>query len=125
MAQKKRLSPNQKAELKGDLAGLKSVSTYKPVKDEFKTNDIEVVDTRLDSLDEQISQAEAHLADLRNQAADTGAEYVKKVKGARQQIIAQFGDDLPEYEAVGGTRTSNRKSPVRRTNGGKSITLSG
>lgn len=120
MPQKKRLSPNQKAELKGDFAGLKSITSYKPSKDEFKTSDIEAIDTRLDNLDEQISQAEAQLADLRNQAADTGAEYVKKMKGARQQIVAQFGDDSPEYEAVGGIRTSNRKSPVRRATSGKS-----
>lgn len=118
MAQKKRLSPNQKAELKADLAGLKTITGYRPVKDEFKTEAVIAVDEQLDSVDEQISQAEAHIADLRNQSADLGALYVKKSKGVRQQIIGQYGDDSPEYEAVGGKRTSNRATPRRRgTNG--------
>lgn len=117
MAKKKRLSPNQKAELKNDLAGLKAITTYNPTKDEFKTAVIETVDNELETLDDEIAQAEAHLADLRNQAADKGKEYIKKMKGARQQIIAQFGDDSPEYEAVGGTRTSNRKLPRPRGRG--------
>jgi hypothetical protein len=125
MAQKKRLSPNQKAELKTDLAGLKTITSYKPVKDEFKTSEVEMVDAQLDSLDEQISQAEAHLSDLRNQAADVGITYVKKMKGARQQVVAQYGDDSPEYEAVGGTRTSNRRRPVRRSQNGSNSTPNG
>ena len=114
MAQRKRLSPNQKAELKGDLAGLKTVLSYSPVKVEFKTEEVVNVDEQLDSVDEQISQAEAHLADLRNQSADLGALFTKKIKGVRQQIIGQYGDDSPEYEAVGGKRTSNRAAPRRR-----------
>jgi hypothetical protein len=118
MAKKKRLSPNQKAELKNDLAGLKTITDYKPTKDEFKTIEVETVDTHVDSVDEQIAQTEAHLADLRNQSADLGTLYVKKIKGVRQQVIAQYGDDSPEYETVGGKRTSNRRSPVRRINGG-------
>ena len=114
MPRKKRLSPNQKAELKNDWAGLKTITTYAPAQVEFKTNEVEAVDTQLDNMDDQISQAEAHLADLRNQAADIGVTYVKKLKGVRQQVVAQYGDDSPEYEAVGGTRTSNRRTGLHR-----------
>lgn len=125
MAQKKRLSPNQKAELKGDLAGLKTITTYNPSNIELKTEAVVAVDEQLDSVDEQIAQAEAHLADLRNQSADLGASYVKKMKGVRQQTIAQYGDDSPEYEAVGGKRTSNRATPRRRNVSGGNNTPNG
>jgi hypothetical protein len=116
MAQKKRLSPNQKAELKADLAGLKTIADYRPAKDEFKTADVVVVDEQLDTVEEQISQTKAHLSDLLNQSADLGALYLKKSKGVRQQVIGQYGDDSPEYEAVGGKRTSNRRSGLKRGN---------
>lgn len=124
MAQRKRLSPNQKAELKADLAGLKTIISYNPAKNELKTSEIEAIDTQLDSIDEQIVQTEAHLADLRNQSADIGSLYTKKIKGVHQQIIAQFGDDSPEYEAVGGKRTSNRAAPRRRSRNRGSISPS-
>ena len=125
MAQKKRLTPNQKAELKGDLAGLKTVSGYKSAKAEFNLAEVVTVDEQLDGVDEQISQAEAQLADLRNQAADLGASYTQKVKGMRQQIVAQFGDDSPEYETVGVKRTSNRKTPARRGKNGSNVKPNG
>ena len=50
MARKKRLSPNQLAELKSNFAGLKSVQGYSPIKDEFKVTAIEPVETALDNL---------------------------------------------------------------------------
>lgn len=114
MPQKKRLSPNQKAELKGDLAGLKGISGYSPTRDEFKTAVIEAVETELDGLDEQIDALEAQLTELKNRSADKGELFKAKIKGARQQVVAQFGDDSPEYEATGGTRLSNRSSGLKR-----------
>lgn len=122
MAQKKRLSPNKKAELKGDLAGLKGISTYSPARDEFKTAAIEAVETELDNLDDQIDALEAQITELKNRSADKGELFAAKIKGARQQIIAQFGDDSPEYEAVGGTRLSNRSSGLKRGTGGVTAT---
>lgn len=35
-------------------------------------------------------------------------------KLARQAVVGVFGDDSPEYAAVGGTRRSERKRPVRK-----------
>ena len=114
MAQKKRLSPNKKAELKGDLAGLKGMTDYSPTRDEFKTAEIVTVETELDNLDDRIASLEAELTDLRNRSADKDELLTAKIKGARQQVVAQFGDDSPEYEAVGGTRVSNRRSGLKR-----------
>jgi len=114
MAQKKRLSPNKKAELKGDLAGLKGITDYNPTRQEFKTAEIVMVETELDNLDDRIASLEAELTDLRNRSADKGELFAAKMKGARQQVVAQFGDDSPEYEAVGGTRISNRRSGLTR-----------
>lgn len=118
MPRKKRLSPNQIAELDDDFAGLKSIPDYNPVKEEFKVSEIEPVKAALAAKNDEISQKEAEISELRGEAADIGGLYVKKMKGARQQIVAQYGDDSPEYEAVGGTRTSNRRRSARRGTGG-------
>jgi hypothetical protein len=118
MAKKKRLSPNQLAELKKDYAGLKTIDDYNPQKVEYKTEKVEEVDTKLDNLIDLRAQKKAELDNLDDEIADTGKDYTQVMKGARQQVVAQYGDDSPEYEAVGGTRISNRKSGLHRGNGG-------
>jgi hypothetical protein len=125
MAKKKRLSPNQKAELKRNLAGLKTIANYAPTNPEFKTEAVEAVDEQLDVKDDEIDQTEAHMDELRGESADIGDVYSKKMKGVRQQVIAQFGDDSPEYEAVGGIRASNRKSGLHRGKGDNNDTPNG
>ena len=118
MAKKKRLSPNQKAELKRHLAGLKTITNYAPVNTEFTLARAETIDEQLDAKDGEIDIHDARGDELRGESADIGQDYSKFMKGVRQQIVAQFGDDSPEYEAVGGVRVSNRRSGLHRGNGG-------
>ena len=117
MAKKRRLSPNALAKLKDDFAGLRGITDYRPTKSEYDVATIQTVDTTYDDLLDEEARAEAHLADVRNQIADNGTEYTLKMKGSRQQVIAQYGDDSPEFEAVGGKRTSNRRTGGRRGSG--------
>jgi hypothetical protein len=62
----------------------------------------------------EISRLETLLTDKRNQRDDLFFDTWDKVKRARAGIKATFGDDSSEYELVGGTRISDRKSPVRK-----------
>ena len=117
MAKKTRLSPNQLAEVRTSFEGLKSISDYDPIKPEFKVAAIEAVETALDGLTAQESQLLAQLGDVRDQIADRGTEFAQKMKGAAQQIIAQYGDDSAEIQKLGRVRTSERatrkpKKPV-------------
>ena len=108
MARKTRLSPNKLAEVKNGFAGLKSISEYKPVKAEFEVSAIQAVETAVDDLTLQEAQLSAQLNDVRDQLADQGKEFTQKMKGARQQVIAQFGDDSAEIQKLGRIRTSER-----------------
>ena len=108
MARKSRLSPNQLAELKASFAGLKTISGYAPVKAEFKVSEITLVETAIDTLTEQELRLLTQIADLRAQIADKGAQFQAKMKGAAQQVIAQYGDDSPEIQALGRKRLSDR-----------------
>jgi ribosomal protein S16 len=125
MAKKKRLSPNQLAKLKRDFAGLKTITTYNPVKEEFKTEKVEIVDSRINNLLSLEAQKLAEIADIRSQLAETGTDYSQVMKGVRQQVVAQFSDDSPEYEAVGGIRVSDRKSGLHRGDGSDDVTPKG
>lgn len=125
MARKKRLSPNQLADLKDDFAGLKTIQDYAPAKNEFKVATVQAVDNELDALLEGEAQAKVTLDNFRDRIADKGTEYTVKMKGVRQQVVAQYGDDSPEYEAVGGTRISNRRTGLRRGKGGNGDTPTG
>ena len=118
MAQKKRLSPNQLAEIKSNFAGLKQISDYTSLKDEFKVEAIQTVETALDQLLVQEAQIETQLANLRDQIAEKGNELVQRMNGAAQQVIAQYGDDSPEIQALGRKRKSERATRRPKSGGG-------
>ena len=108
MPKSKRLTPNKMAEVKASFEGLKSISDYAPIKNEFKTAEIKTVADSLDALLEQEAQILAQLGDVRDQIADQGTMFLQKMKGAAQQIIAQYGDDSAEIQKLGRIRSSER-----------------
>ncbi len=108
MAGKKKLSPNKLAEVKNSFAGLKAIGDYKPVKAEFEVKLTQAVETAVDDLTLQEVQLAAQLSDVRDRLADKGAEFTQKMKGAAQQVIAQYGDDSAEIQMLGRVRSSER-----------------
>jgi hypothetical protein len=71
--------------------------------------------TQSEPLEAQITNLETQLTNLRNQRDDLYLSMWDKVKRVRAGVKANYGDDFSQYEMVGGTRLSERKSPVRRT----------
>jgi hypothetical protein len=65
-------------------------------------------------IDSEIAQLEKQLINKRNQRADIYSTTWDKVKRMRAGVKATYGDDSTEYELVGGTRLSERKSPTRK-----------
>ncbi|MDQ2746069.1 MAG: hypothetical protein M3T96_02275 [Acidobacteriota bacterium] len=113
MPKNKRLSPNKLAAVKADFEGLKSISDYKPIKSDFEVTQIQPVADSIDNLLEQEAQILAQLGDIRDQLADKGTMFFQKMKGAAQQVIAQYGDDSAEIQKLGRIRSSERST--RRT----------
>ena len=54
------------------------------------------------------------MTDLRNQRDAANQDLWDKVKRLRAGVKASYGDDSSQYEMVGGTRMSERKT-ARRT----------
>lgn len=65
------------------------------------------IQTDIDALD-------AQLTDLRNQRDSLFAALWDKLKRVRAGVKGIYGDDSSQYEMIGGTRMSERKSPTRK-----------
>jgi hypothetical protein len=64
-------------------------------------------------LDTQIASHEQQLSTARTQRDATYSTLWEKVKRVRAGAKANYGDDSTQYEMVGGTRMSERKTPRR------------
>lgn len=62
----------------------------------------------------QMDHLETQLTNLRNQRDALYLSLWDKVKRVRASVKGIYGDDSSEYEMVGGTRMSERKSPIRK-----------
>ena len=116
---RRRLSPNELAEVKASFEGLKSITDYAPVKTEFSVSQIQAVETAIDTLTGQEAQLLAQLGAVRDQIADKGTEFSQKMKGAAQQVIAQYGDDSLEIQKLGRVRSSERGTRKPKPTGGQ------
>lgn len=70
---------------------------------------------RARALDIDISNMETSLLNMRNQRDDIYADVWDGMKRVRAAIKGIYGDNSSQYEMVGGTRMSERKSPSRKT----------
>ena len=75
----------------------------------FSTNIDEAIE-----LDSQITSLETQLTHLRNQRQASYASIWEKMKRVRAGVKAIYGDDSSQYDMIGGTRASERKSPTRQ-----------
>jgi len=110
MAKNSRLSPNKLADVKASFAGLKTIGGYEPVKKEYEVAAIQPVEAAIDALTEQEAQLLVQLGDVRDELASKGTEFAQKMKGAAQQVIAQFGDDSQQIQSLGRIRSSERST---------------
>lgn len=61
-----------------------------------------------------ITGVETQLLDLRNKRDALNLGMWDKVKRIRSGVKSIYGDDSSQFEMVGGTRLSDRKTPTRR-----------
>ncbi len=66
----------------------------------------------------QLSNLEIQMTDVRNTRDALYQSIWDKVKRIRSGVKGIYGDDSTQYEMVGGTRKSERKTPARKTKTG-------
>ena len=68
---------------------------------------------QMHQIDSTVADAENQLLEVRTRREDLSLSLWDKVKRMRAVVKGVYGDDSLQYEMVGGTRLSDRKSPRR------------
>lgn len=116
--QTRRLNPAQIQTNKNDFAALKAIQEYKPANPAYKVEAITAVDSELDAAGARESQTTAAAAAARDDRVAKEWEHHNLMLGARDQVVAQFGRDSNEAQAVGLKKKSEYKSPGRKSKKG-------
>lgn len=100
------------------LAGLKSIKpapNYGPLLTEaILKQKADALDARLSSYNQMLSEADTELNGIEADE-DEMTDYNRRFLSATE---GQYGPDSSEYEAMGGTRTSDRKKRTPKGSGG-------
>jgi len=67
----------------------------------------------LRNIEHSLATLETQLTEMRNQRDALSQSSWDKVKRVRAGVKATFGDDSSQYEMIGGTRVSDRKTSRR------------
>ena len=114
----KRLKPAVIEADRGSFAALQAVGGYAPANQAYALSAITAAQTALAGAQAAESQAEAALASARDTAVAREWEFHNLILGAKDQVIAQFGRDSNEVQAIGLKKASERSAPTRRKTAG-------
>ena len=114
----RRLAPAVIAEDEDGFAALQAMSAYAPANQAYTLAAIESAYASLQGAQATEAQAEAALATARDNAVAKEWAFHNLMLGAKDQVMAQFGRDSNELQALGLKKASERKAPQRRQTGG-------
>jgi hypothetical protein len=110
----KRLTPAQLQADKDSFAALQSNSRYAPANPAFAITAITTVHTALGTDQQTEAQTNAAAAAARDNAVAREWEFHNLILGAKDQVVAQFGRDSNEAQAVGLKKKSEYKARKRK-----------
>jgi hypothetical protein len=116
----RRLRPAQIQTNKDNFAALKVLVNYAPANQAYKVDAIIAAETELNTSQQLESQAVAAQAAARDTAVANEWKHHNLMLGARDQVVAQFGRDSNEAQAVGLKKKSEYKAPGRKKQKGSS-----
>ena len=94
------------------LAAIVKMNGYQPANAEFALAKLTTASGALKSAADTFAQAEADWQAARDGNVAAQWAFHNAILGAKQQIVAQFGDDSNEAQAVGLTKKSERAKPA-------------
>jgi hypothetical protein len=117
--QTRRLRPSQIQANKDNFAALKGISNYAPVNPAYTVDAIGAVETSVNTSQQLESQTIAAADAARDNTVANEWQHHNLMLGARDQVVAQFGRDSNEAQAVGLKKKSEYKSPGRKKTKGE------
>jgi hypothetical protein len=110
----KRLKPSQiQLDIESHDA-LQNVGNYTPANSAFALIAINAVRTALSTTQQEETQALASAAAKRDNAVAREWEFHNLILGAKDQVVAQFGRDSNEAQAVGLKKKSEYKTRAKK-----------
>jgi hypothetical protein len=107
------LRPAQIEADRSSFAALQGIAGYAPANPLYAVAALTQLQVELTSAQAAETQAAA-LASARDNAVAMEWEYHNRILGVKDQVVAQFGRDSNEVQALGLKKASERKPPVRR-----------
>lgn len=118
--QSKRLPPGKIEADESGFAALQTITGYTPINSTYTVNAVMAAHEELQALRKVEAQAAAAAAVARGDTIAKEWEFHNLMLGVKEQVIAQFGKDSEQLQAIGLKRKSEYKPPKRRSssNGG-------
>jgi hypothetical protein len=116
--EEKRLKPAAIEADESGFAALQAMALYEPANQAYSLPTIGSAHTLMQSAWTEEAQAEAALATARDNAVAREWAFHNLMLGVKDQVMAQFGRDSNEVQALGLKKASERKAPQRRTTEG-------
>jgi hypothetical protein len=113
--QSKRVPPVKLEADESGFAALQAISNYTPINPAYSLDAVRATHVELENLRRAEAQAAAAMAAARDGAVAKEWEFHNQMLGVKEQIIAQFGKDSNEVQALGLKRKSEYKPPTRRS----------
>jgi hypothetical protein len=108
------LRPAQIEADRSSFAALQGIAGYAPANPAYALAALTQLQAEMTSAQAAEAQAAAALAAARDNAVAKEWEYHNRILGVKDQVVAQFGRDSNEVQALGLKKASERKAPVRR-----------
>jgi hypothetical protein len=115
MDQTRRLRPSDLQADKDSFAAIEAMEDYAPSNKDYTVAKIQSLSDTMGSEQETETQAEAAAKAARDDATAAEWDFHNAVIAAKKQVVAQYGDDSNEAQAVGLTKKSERAKPKRKS----------
>jgi hypothetical protein len=111
----RRISPSILQADKDAFNSLKAINDYTPANPAYRVDAIEASRQKMEAGQAAEAQAQAALDAERDDAVAAEWEYHNHMLGASLQVQAQYGKDSNQYQSLGKKKTSEYKSPQRKS----------
>jgi hypothetical protein len=120
----RRIRPSQLQEDRDAFAALKAVEGYKPANTDFTVAKIQALQGTMVEQRDIEAQQQAELDAARDDSTAAEWAFHNAMRGAKDQVIAQYGDNSNQVQALGLKKKSDYKAPKAKKRGTDTSTVS-
>ncbi len=112
--QTRRLRPIQLQADQNALTAIQALSDYQPANPAYRAEKLGAALSSMQAAQQAEINAANALASARDAAVAAEWSFHNAMLGTKTQVVAQYGDDSDQAQALGLKKKSERKAPVRR-----------